>query len=382
MIGAGAFGGWTALSLLRRGARVKLIDAWGPGHVRASSGGETRVIRATYGSRLVYTRMAARALQLWREHESRWQHGVFRKTGALWMSGKDDSFGRSSAEALRSEGLPVEELAPAEAARRYPQINFKGISSALFEPEAGYLLARRACEYVAERVAAEGGEYRQAAAASPVRMTDGKLLRLSLLGGGTIEADAFVFACGPWLGSLFPEAVGRLVTSTRQEVYYFGTPAGDERFLEERLPIWLEMGPRVMYGVPGNANRGFKICDDTSGPRFDPTSGRRDATAAGLTRARAYLKQRFPALAGAPCIGTEVCQYEGSPDSNFIIDSHPRAANVWLVGAGSGHGFKMGPAIGELVAGLVLGRTRPDPIFGLARFAGAGKDAAWQRKWS
>jgi glycine/D-amino acid oxidase-like deaminating enzyme len=276
----------------------------------------------------------------------------------------------------------VEELTQAEAARRYPQISFKGISSALLEPEAGYLLARRACEYVAARVAAEGGEYRVAAAASPVRITDGRLSRLNLVGGGSIEADAFVFACGPWLGTLFPEAIGRLVTPTRQDVYYFGTPAGDDRFLEDRLPIWLEMGPRLMYGLPGNANRGFKIADDTSGPRFDPTNGPREAAAAGLKRARAFLKQRFPALADAPCIGSEVCQYEASPDSNYIIDSHPHAENVWLVGAGSGHGFKMGPAIGELVAGLVLGRTRPDPIFGLARFAAAGKNGAWQHKWS
>src|SRR5215467_12488293 len=125
--GAGAFGGWTALELQRRGARVTLVDAWGPGNARASSGGETRVIRATYGTRAIYTKMAARAMHLWREYDAQWQRGFFRQTGALWMFGSDDSFGRASASALRSEGLPIEELTPRDAAARFPQISFDGI---------------------------------------------------------------------------------------------------------------------------------------------------------------------------------------------------------------------------------------------------------------
>ncbi len=92
VFGAGAFGGWTALELLRRGARVRLIDAWGPGNARASSGGETRVIRATYGSHEIYTAMAARALRLWRAHEERFQQQLLRITGALWMFERDDPF--------------------------------------------------------------------------------------------------------------------------------------------------------------------------------------------------------------------------------------------------------------------------------------------------
>ncbi len=96
VIGAGAFGGWTALELVRRGARVTLIEAWGPGHVRASSGGETRVIRAGYGSRAIYTRMAARALERWREHDARYGRSFYKNTGALWMLGRNDPFGRAT----------------------------------------------------------------------------------------------------------------------------------------------------------------------------------------------------------------------------------------------------------------------------------------------
>jgi monomeric sarcosine oxidase len=380
VVGAGAFGGWTALELVRRGARVTLIDAWGPGHVRASSGGETRVIRAGYGSRAIYTRMAVRALARWRDHDAQFGRGFYRKTGTLWLSGKDDSFGRATVAAFRAEGVAFDELSPAEAQRQYRQINFRGVTSVLFELDAGLLLARRACEHVVERVVAEGGEYVQAAVAAPVRLTRGQVSEVALTGRKAMGADAFVFACGPWLGRLFPDVIGRKVTPTRQDVFYFGTPAGDSRFSEDGLPVWIDLGPRPMYGIPGNANRGFKIADDSSGPVFDPTDGERRVRAAGLKAVRAYLARRFPGLAAAPLVGTEVCQYEASPDADYIIDRHPGASNVWIAGGGSGHGFKMGPVIGEMVAALVAGEAEPDPAFSLARFA-RGRKKASPEKW-
>jgi glycine/D-amino acid oxidase-like deaminating enzyme len=382
VVGAGAFGGWTALELRRRGARVTLVDAWGPGNARASSGGETRVIRATYGARTVYTKMAVRAMALWRAHDAKWQRGFFRKTGALWMFGSDDAFGRASAAALRAEQLPIEELTPQAAAKRFPQIAFDStIKSALWEPEAGYLFARRACEHVLDCFIAEGGVYRQSAVPAPVALADSPLRRIVLDDGSALEADTFVFACGPWLGRLFPDVVGPRVMPTRQEVYYFGTPSGDTRFLDPAMPVWVDYREKLIYGIPGNANRGFKVADDTPGPAFDPSAGARDATPAGIEAAREFLGQRFPLLAAAPLLGSEVCQYEATPDSHFIIDRHPLASNVWIAGGGSGHGFKMGPAVGERMASHALTGSPPDPQFGLARLA-AKPAGGWEAKWS
>ena len=224
VFGAGAFGGWAALELVRRGAAVTLLDAWGPGNPRSSSGGATRVMRATYGSHTIYTRMAAHALRRWQEYDRQWGQGLLRQTGALWLLGSDASFGETSAAALQEEGIALDEIGLPDAARRYPQMSFDGVSRVLLEPAAGYLFASRACEHVAARVVAEGGIYREAAAASPVGIDHGTV---ALGDGSTIEADYFVFACGPWLGTLFPDVVGRLVTPTRQEVYYFGLPPGD-----------------------------------------------------------------------------------------------------------------------------------------------------------
>lgn len=332
--------------------------------------------------------MAAQALGLWRAHEERFQQQLLRVTGALWMFERDDPFVGISAAALRRHGLALHSLSVADAQRRYPQIDFTGISSALFEPEAGYLFARRACEHVVNVFIAEGGDYVPSASAAPV-VLDGPARSIRLADGSDIVADAFVFACGPWLGSLFPDVVAGLVSATRQEVYYFRIPSAlgagplalDVRFSDARLPVWLEFGDRFIYGIPGPADSGFKVADDTPGPPIDPTNDRRTPTESGIREMSGFLARRFPDLAGAPLQRAEVCQYESTPDAHFIIDRHPRATNVWFVGGGSGHGFKMGPAIGEIVASLVLGGSAVDPAFGLARLA-TPPEGGWRAKWS
>lgn len=351
VIGAGAFGGWTALRLRERGCRVTLIDAWGPGNSRASSGGETRVIRGVYGADRLYVRWAARALEAWLEAERRWGVRLYHPTGTLWMCSGSDAYVRSSIPLLAEEGLAVGELGPEEARRRFPQIAFDGIRTVFFEETAGYLMARRACRAVAEALVNAGGELRQE------EIRPGLLPSLP-----SLDADAWVFACGPWLGSLFPDVVGDRVRPTRQDVFFFGAPPGFPS-----PPVWMELGERSFYGIPGNDHRGFKIADDTRGEPFDPTSGERIPDPAALERARRYLALRFPALAGAPVVESRVCQYENSPDGHLLIDRHPAADNVWIVGGGSGHGFKLGPAVGEHVAALVLGETEPLPDFRLDR---------------
>ena len=367
VIGAGAFGGWTALYLLGRGAKVTLLDAWGPGNSRASSGGETRAIRGTYGPNQPYTKMAARATQLWKENEKRWGQKLMHQTGVLWMvTAGDDHFERESLPLLRDAGIAYHELSVQEMATRWPQINLEAVHWGIYEPQGGFLTARVACQAVLDGFLAEGGEYRQVAALP--RDLEGKWDSLSLSDGSRLEADQYVFACGPWLGKLFPEVIGNRIRPTKQDVFFFGTPAGDDRFSEAKLPVWADHRDRFIYGIPGNQGRGFKVADDTRGPEFDPTSGERTVSADGLRAVRDYVAFRFPALKDAPLLESRVCQYENTPDNNFIIDRHPQHEHVWLLGGGSGHGFKHGPALGELVAGLVMERKDPDALFRLARF--------------
>jgi len=369
VIGAGAFGGWTALQLLERGARVTLLDAWGPGNSRSSSGGETRIMRCTYGPDQIYTALAARALKLWQKYEKRWKRQLLHRSGVLWMvSNEDEAYERGSLRALREERIKFEELSNAHMRKRWPQIQLSDVRWGIFEPECGYLEARESCRAVAEAFIAAGGTYRQLAALSAGLESPQRGVNLS--DGSRLEADTYIFACGPWLGKLFPKTIGKLIQPTKQEVLFFGPPVRNAAyFSDELLPVWGDHNQRFFYGIPGSNHRGFKIADDTRGPAFEPTEDERIVSKEGLRRVREYMAHRFPALKNAPLIESRVCQYEQTPDSHFVVDRHPRMENVWLLGGGSGHGFKHGPALGEIVAEAILNDREVDKSWRLDRFS-------------
>lgn len=368
VIGAGAFGGWTAYHLRRAGLKVTLLDAWGAGHSRSSSGGETRIIRTVYGDDATSFRFSVRAMELWKQYELRWSQKLFHRCGALFLGHSHDQFLQSSKRMLEKHGIPVEELSPAEASYRYGQISFEGIDSVLFEPEAGYLTARRNCQIVAEQFIAEGGHFENAAA----RADGHKVKRVS--DGSEIRADYFVFACGPWLPSLFPELLGPVIRTTRQDVFFVSAPMGDDRFHPASLPCWADRTSDARYyGIPDVENRGLKIASDLRGTPFDPDAKDRLPSIEAWSAAQHYLTRRFPALSPLRLTEARVCQYENTPDLRLIVDHHPLAPNMLLVGGGSGHGYKQGPAVGEHVAQIVLGQADTQPGLSLNRFNGASE---------
>src|SRR5579871_6690919 len=336
VIGAGSFGGWTALHLLERGARVTLIDAWGPGNSRASSGGETRVMRGTYGPDQPYTEMAARALKLWAKYERKWKRQFLHRCGVLWMaSSRGDDFERGSIKELRAAKIKYQELSTPQMKKRWPQINFEGIEWGIFEPDCGYLEARASCAAVVDAFINAGGKYYQAAVATEGGSVEGFIQQstikteqsLRLSDGSKLKADIYVFACGPWLGTLFPRTIGGLIRATKQDIFFFGPRQGDTRFSDPNLPVWADHRGKFRYGIPGSDRRGFKIADDTRGPDFDPTNGERVVDLKTLKEIREYVAFRFPGLKDAPLVETRVCQYEQTPDAHFIVDRHPANEN-------------------------------------------------------
>jgi glycine/D-amino acid oxidase-like deaminating enzyme len=364
--GAGVFGAWTAWELRRRGRSVLLVDGAGPAHARASSGGESRLTRTIYGGDAVYTRMARDSLDEWQWLSSRAGLPLLHPAGVLMFFHRRETYAAASIEVHRALGLPLEELDRAELARRYPQVSWEGIEFGLLERGYGVLMARRAVQTLVAEFVAAGGEYRPDDVAAPPEM--GSLMALRTTEGVELSARDFVFACGPWLPKLFPDLLGSRLFPTRQEVFFFATPRGDARFLPRQLPAWVDFEADDMYyGCPDLESRGIKCANDRHGPRFDPDSGDRRATDAGLADVRAYLARRFPALKDQPMVEARVCQYENSSSGDFLIDRHPRFENLFLVGGGSGHGFKHGPAVGRYAAALVTGELPvAEPRFGLA----------------
>ena len=348
-----------------------MLDAWGPGNSRASSGGETRIMRGTYGPDQPYTETAARALRLWQKYERRWKKQFLHCSGVLWMvSNRDEAYERGSLEPLREAGIKFQQLSTPQMKKRWPQVNFEDVRWGIFEPECGYLDARASCQAVVDGFVAEGGAYRQVAVA-PDGLEGAKhspLGSVTLSDGSRLKADYYLFACGPWLGELFPETLGKVILPTKQDIFFFGPPAGDSRFTDAHLPVWGDHGDRFFYGIPGSDRRGFKVADDTRGQDFDPTSGERVVSEATLRRVREYVAFRFPGMKDAPLIEARVCQYEQTSDSHFVVDRHPGRENVWLLGGGSGHGFKHGPALGEMMAEMILKGGEPAGVWRLSRF--------------
>lgn len=362
VVGAGVFGSWTAYTLARSGARILLVDAYGAGNSRSSSSGESRIIRMGYGPDELYTQWSSRALQLWRQFDQETGARIFHRTGVLWLAHEGAQNIADTLTALAKANIPHSSLSRAEIEKRFPQIACTDGDFAIYEPESGALMARRGVQKVVEEFQRLGGTYQIAEIETPTG--SGNLPSLSSWSGESFHAQHYVFACGAWLAKLFPAVLGSRIFPSRQEIYFFGVPAGDRSYSAGNFPTWLDVTSET-YGIPDIEGRGFKVASDIHGPAVDPDAVERVAGET-LSLVRKYIGRRFPALRDAPIIESRVCQYENSSNGDFLIDRHPDFQNVWFVGGGSGHGFKHGPALGEYVSRLILEGGETNPRFSLA----------------
>ena len=364
VIGAGVFGAWSALRLAEAGHQVSLIDAYGPANGRASSADLSRVIRAGYGADAVYSEWALAALADWRALEADVGERLLTITGAVFLGPTGFPYLRETFETLTRLHQPVEWIAPADLPRRFPGLAADAVGPAVFEPGAGILRARAAVLAVVHRAVTARGVTYSAGQIQPVDESHAAIV-VRKADGTAVSADRYVFACGPWLPTLFPEAVGARIRPTRQEVLYFGVPPGNSQFSATHFPVWIDFDAGL-YGLPDLDSAGFKVGIDRHGPSIDPDTADRLIDSALVDTTRAFLARRFPALAAASLVDARVCQYENTATGDFLIDRHPRYPNVFLVGGGSGHGFKHGPSVARYVVQLMEGNVPPSPRFALA----------------
>jgi monomeric sarcosine oxidase len=376
IIGAGVFGAWTAHFLRHNGASVALLDAYGPANSRASSSGETRVIRMGYGPDELYTRWSMRSLPVWREFAARIGREIFQQTGVLWLSNDEDAYLKSVGRVLAQAGVEHEELKADEIARRWPQLRFHDVTCGVLEPASGLLMARTAVQLLVKELIESGVEYLPSAAEPPSGA--GKVPFIRTVTGDSMSAGTFIFCCGPWLPKIFPDLLGERIFPTRQEVFFLGASAGNMDFRPPKMPVWLHRThPGLPYALPDIEGRGFKIAFDLHGEKFDADSGMRTVAQTSIDTLRAYLRQHIPALENAPVLETRVCQYENTWNGDFLVDRHPDFENVWIAGGGSGHGFKHGPALGEYLTERILHDAPAEQRFSISAKQTAQKRAVY-----
>ena len=421
VVGAGAFGGWTALNLRRMGAKVTMIDMYGPGNARSTSGDEARGVRSSYGDRVQgeqWVKWARVAMDKWKDFDKQFSKPlkmrVYYTTGDVIMRTGPANFLAKTQEWWEKHRIPHEVLTGDEVRKRWPQFKADDITTALYEPDAGVVRARRSCEAVAEVFRHEGGNIIIERVVPPEQSGfDGS--EITLVNGTKIGADVFVFCTGPWLGKTFENMRNRMRTPMGQ-VFYWGTPPGDQRFTFPNLPSWNFAGTTGWAALP-NDSRGFRVRGGGGGggapganqqgatgatgatgavgatgatgavgatgaagatgapspsatqptaPNVspanvqDPDLSSRYIEADRLPRARAFLESRFPDLKDMPLLATHACHYESTSSSNFIIDRHPTLKNIWISGGGNAEGFKFGPVTGEYTARRVLGKDRDE----------------------
>jgi sarcosine oxidase len=372
IVGAGTFGASLAWWLAREGVQVTLVDQFEPGDRRATSGGETRLIRCGHGEDPLYTASARRARTLWRELETESGADLLMECGLAWFARRADGWEAASEATMRAQGIPVEHLTVEEGARLFPSFRGDDLEFVLYEPEAGVLRAQKAIQTLAVQAYTHGAKLVRGAA---VPEGDGVMVAPGGAPSATsgarpsgalrerLDADVVVWACGGWLPQLFPALAS--VRTTRQDLFFLD--GGPEW---KRAPGWVDYDGAV-YGTGDLDDLGVKGAPDFEGPALGPDEPLPPADPANERWIRDYCARRFPALAEAPLKGSTTCRYELSPDSHFLAAPHPEHPHVWLVGGGSGHGFKHGPAMAERMAGVLRGEEPPPERFKLGERAPA-----------
>ena len=375
IVGAGVMGSAAAYWLSRAGKRVALLEQFSPAHVRASSADESRTVRYQYRGQAVYTQMVAGAVELWKEFDRRSGASFYREVGTLSLQSRPDFAPLIGGyEGLRELGFRPRWLDRDDVRRRFPQ--FTNVHSGyILEDKGGYIAAGPVTRALAEAAANLGADVHSYAQVAELRESGRRIRAVATRDGRLFEADVFVVSAGPWTARLLPDLPIR-VQPTAARLHYL-KPDDPGPFSLPRLTPFSVMDTQF-YGFPVHWRGCVKVADDMIGEPFDPDREREYEDQAALAKLRAFLARHMPDLREAKVVYSKTCTYSMTSDSDFIIDRVPNLENALVAAGFSGHGFKFGILIGQILADLA---TRGETRWDLTRFRLNRTPSAVSQHW-
>lgn len=357
--GGGIFGLGAALELRRRGHEVTLVDPGPLPHPLAESTDISKIVRLDYGPDLLYTELAERSLEGWRRWDEGEQRPLFHETGiALLTRGpmEPGSFEHASLTLLEARGHRALRLSGAEIARRFPAYRPGAFQGGYVNPQGGWVESGAVIARLVDRARAAGVAVATGCAARSIE-DRGRSTDLVLADGARVAADLVVLASGAWAALLCPSIAGAL-TPSGQPVFHL-RPRDPSLYAADRFPVFCaDIARTGYYGFPITGGL-VKVANHGPGTPVDMRGDARAVPEADERALRAFLADALPDLASAPIAARRLCVYGDTADGHFWIARDPDRPRVLVATGGSGHAFKFGPVLGELVADAAEDRLAP-----------------------
>ncbi len=355
VVGAGIFGVTTALSLRSRGYGVTLIDPGPLPYALAASTDVSKVVRMEYGTNRQYMRMVIRAIEGFHRWNEQFGETLYHETGVLAAAKtymEKSEFVNDSYRMLLEEGQSPERLSGEEITRRFPAWTTGAYVDGFYNPRGGYAESGRVVGKLVEQAMAAGVEVRPGQTADQFLMSNGRVQGMRTREGATFGSDHTVLAAGSWTPWLLPE-MQSVMDATGHPIFHL-SPKDPAPFTAPEFVVFFgDTALTGWYGFPMLREGIVKISRHGIGVSLHPEKDERTVYEEDFRQLRIFLEETFPELLDAEITYTRRCLYNDTLDENFWIDHHPEKEGLSLATGGSGHGFKFGPVLGDLIADVV-----------------------------